>query len=82
VLIHKEKPKKGGFLECLRRGTRESFFKKKGSILPRVLGRGTQGRGFLKNNFLPRVLHSGKRIFFKKKQISSPGVALEEEGFF
>jgi hypothetical protein len=28
------------------------------------------------------VLHSGKRIFFKKKQISSPGVALEEEGFF
>jgi hypothetical protein len=37
------------------------------------------------NFFLPRVArirHSGKSFFLKKKQISSPSVALGEEGFF
>jgi hypothetical protein len=32
-----------------------------------------------KKEFLPRVLHSGKRFQNKKKEISSPSVALGEE---
>jgi hypothetical protein len=65
--------------------------------IPECLGRDTQGRGFFfkKIEFLPRVLHSGKRVKkikifpecctrerdFEKKQIFSLSVASREEVF-
>jgi hypothetical protein len=52
--------------------------KKKDRAFPECLGNWHLGKSLKKNEFLPRVLHSGKR-FKKKREISSPSVALGEE---
>jgi hypothetical protein len=56
------------------------FLKKNGDILfPECLGWGTRGRRFFKKiEFLPRVLHSGKMIFIKKKINCFPECCGEE----
>jgi hypothetical protein len=55
------------------------FFKKKGTVLPRVPVHGHSGMRFSKTkmNFFPECCTRGRG--FKKKEISSPNVALGDE---
>jgi hypothetical protein len=59
----------------------EGFFKKNKGGFPECLSMGTRGRGFEKRkmNFFPECCTRGRGFKIKKKEISSPSVALGEE---
>jgi hypothetical protein len=80
VLIHREKPKKGGFPECLGRGTWGSFFFKKDPFSPECL------EGALREEVFKKQLSSlsvalGEEDFFKKTNFFS-GCCTRGRGFF
>jgi hypothetical protein len=56
------KKNKGVFPSAWALGSSGRIFKKSKGASPSAWAYGTRGRG-LKNEFLPRVLHSGKRFF-------------------